>query len=64
MSDGYDLFCALKLLERPAAATTNMDDVTCACANYLQSESHHHSAASRALAAAATLIPTTANTVA
>ena len=68
MTDGYDLFCAMKLLEDAAVTNTApyQDDVSCACANYLEEQGQVaaiKTSAQRAMQMAAELIPTTSNMV-
>lgn len=40
MTDGYDLFCSMHLLETKSNRTVDElhDDIACACAKYLEEE--------------------------
>ncbi len=67
MNDGYDLFCMMTIGERTQADSELLasDDVTCACADYLDAEGYDVPlgllSAKRVMSIAAQLIPTTNN---
>ena len=67
MNDGYDLFCIQKMREKPSENqdTYEIDDVTCACAHYLNTEGYtvplDKLTHQQLLTSASQLIPTTTN---